>query len=420
MELERSLYKAEHLMNQGRYGEAIKEVNTHLAADPESIPGLIMLVQIYMAMSKDEKADEVADQLLARKPDDFTILYLKAITLSRLAKRKEALKFVNSALAYNPHMADAHGLKASIFYHDAEFEKSLEAANAGLSEDAHNETCLNFRSMALLKLGRAEDHFNADQEALKTNPMNPTTHATVGFSALEKGESDKAKEHFREALRIDPSNEYARSGMMMAIKSTNIFYALFLKYVFWMSGLKPQVRWGVVIIGYLLIQGLSRYSDALGAFEPIAQVIIILYMIFAISTWIINPVSNVFLRFHSFGKYLLSEEDIKVANVCAGLLLLSLCGAVGIFLFDESTLQWYNLSFYLVCIGIALTVVVSSVSNRTLERSKRRLKSAGLIYAIASGVLILLALATPGLALKFFNIWMYGFIGYQFFANSQE
>ncbi|MBT1703346.1 tetratricopeptide repeat protein [Chryseosolibacter indicus] len=421
MELEKALYKADYLLKQKRYAEAHKEVNTYLASDPESIPALIILIQIYLGLDKNEKADEVADQLIKLDPSDANILYLKGLTQTQTGKRKSALKFLDSALAFDPMMAEAHGLKAAIYFLDAEFEKALEAADNGLRIDPQNEICLNHRSMALLRLDRKEDHVQADQQALKSNPMNPLTHASVGFGALQKGEYDKAKDHFREALRIDPTNEYARQGMLESIRATNLYYRLFLKYAFWMQGLTPQVRWAVIILGYVMIRGLDSVSNALGTFAPIAQAVVIVYTTFAISTWIIGPVSNIFLRFHAFGKYVLTEEEIDVANRCAALLLMAVLGAVLFYSFDvDPDVQWKNLGFYVLCSGIALTVVVSSIATRTLEKSKRRLKTLGTIFGIGCGVLILMAFVLPNLAWDIFNLLLYSFIGYQFYANSQE
>ncbi len=419
MELENSLRKAEYLLNQDRFGEAQKEIKSYLATNPEDIEGLTMLTQSHLGLGQDEKADEIVDDILKFDASNSIILYLKGVTQARLGKRKNALKFLNSALSFNPSLVEAHAVKAMVHIEDAQFEEALAAANTGLELDPQDESCLNQRSRALLKLGRKEEHVEADKQALKSNPMNPNTHATVGFSELEKGNTLKAKEHFREALRLDPNNDYAQSGMLHAIKSTNLYYRLFLKYVFWMQSLNPQIRWAVVIIGYLLVQGLDRYSEELGVFSPIAKGIVIIYIFFAISTWIIGPVSNIFLRFHSFGKYLLSQNELKTANLSAALLASSLIGLIIILLVGDQV-EWYNFGFYILCSGIALTVVISSIENASLEKSKRNLKTAGTIFGIACGIVILSALILPGTALKIFNWLIYGFVGYQFYANTQE
>lgn len=83
-----------------------------------------------------------------------------------------------------------------------------------------------------------------------------------------------------------------------------------------------------------MIQFLNRSASDLGVFAPVAEVIVILYLIFAISTWIIEPVSDIFLRFHPFGKYMLTDEEKDVANICASLLGVAVVGAIMLLTFD--------------------------------------------------------------------------------------
>ncbi len=419
MELEKSLQKAEHLLNQDRFGEAQTEIKNYLTANPENLDGLIILAQTHLGLNQDEQADQVVDDLIKLAPSNPYILYLKGITQTQLGKRKSALKLLNSALSFNPMLVEAHAIKSMIYFEEAQFEEAVAAANEGLAIDAQNETCLNQLSRALLKLGREDERIEADKQALKNNPMNPNTHATVGFSELEKGNIKKAKEHFREALRLDPNNEFARNGMLHAIKSTNLYYRLFLKYIFWMQSLRPNVRWAVIIIGYLMIRGLDTISESLGSLAPIAGIFVWLYVIFAVSTWIIGPVSNLFLRFNAFGKYMLKESEIKTANITASLLTFSLVGGV-IMLMAESDIVLYNIGLYSLCAGIAMTIVFSAIENSVLEKSKRNLKTAGLIFGIGWIALILSGIVLPALALKMFTWLIYGFLGFQFYANSQQ
>ena len=56
-------------------------------------------------------------------------------------------------------------------------------------------------------------------EALGRNPENAHTNANQGWSLLHGGQPGKALEHFREALRLDPDLEFARAGMVEALKA---------------------------------------------------------------------------------------------------------------------------------------------------------------------------------------------------------
>ncbi len=46
--------------------------------------------------------------------------------------------------------------------------------------------------------------------ALANDPENALTHANQGWALLHRGDHERALEHFREALRIDPELEWAR------------------------------------------------------------------------------------------------------------------------------------------------------------------------------------------------------------------
>ncbi len=420
MELDKSLQKAELLLNQDRYGEAQKEVRTYLATDPNSTRALMLLTRTYLGMDQNEKADETANDLLKLAPSDPYVLYIKGLTVGQLGKRKQALEFLDNALSLHPMMSEAHGLKSILYFQKAEFGKALQAANEGLAIDPENEVCLNQRSRCLLQLGDVDAHLRADRQALKSNPLNPDTHATLGHGELIKGNFTKANEHFREALRIDPNHDFARQGLLHSIKATNLYYRLFLKYSFWMEGLKPQVKWAIIILGYLGIRTLSRYAGELGAFDPVAQAIIVIYIIFAISTWIIDPVSNIFLRFHPFGQLVLSAREKRTATICAGLLSAALIGLILLLTVGEVNPALDNLNVALIFIGIAMTIVVSSIGRASLEKSKRNLKMAGTFFCAACVLWLVLIFVQPLIAVKLFSWLVYGFIGYQFYANTQE
>ena len=136
-------------------------------------------------------------------------------------------------------------------------------------------------------------------------------------TCLKKENIKKHSEHFREALKLDPNFTYAQSGMLEALKANNIFYRLFLQYSFWMGNLTAKYQWGVIIgfyIGFRLIRALAASNENL---RPYLTPIIILLALIMFSTWIITPVSNLFLRFNKYGKHLLGKQDKISANfVC--------------------------------------------------------------------------------------------------------
>ena len=413
-----TLYRAQLLLEQQRFHEAKDETKQVLSSDPTNTEALQTLTQCYLGLNQTEKAHQTIEDAIRQDPTDFISLYLKGVILHDLAQYRQSLKFIDSAISFNPTFAEAYGIKSAALYALARFEEALEAANQGLSLEADNTFCLNQRARALLKLGRTAENEETIQQALKSNPEDADTHSNVGYTQLELGNYAEAKNHFREALRLDPTHEYARYGMLQTLKATNLFYRGWLKYVFWMQGLSPRTRWAVIIIGYLLFRWMSSARTSFGSLEVVALVLIYGYFIFAISTWIIEPVSNVFLRFHSFGQYVLTDEEKKTANYAGVLLGAALLGLL--ILLAAEQVQWYNLGMYLLCYGIALTVAISAVASKATEKGTRNVRSAALILATVAVINILLGVIDPKLAVGLFSYAIWGFIGFQFFANSQH
>lgn len=64
--------------------------------------------------------------------------------------------------------------------------------------------------------------------------------------ALHEGNPRAAPEHFREALRLEPDDEYARSGIVHALRARHFLYRLMLAYFLWMSRLSGTVQLALI------------------------------------------------------------------------------------------------------------------------------------------------------------------------------
>ncbi|MEN7550349.1 tetratricopeptide repeat protein [Rapidithrix thailandica] len=423
METESILQRAAILFNQGRYQDAAEEAKKALSFQPDHPEALNILAQCHLQAEEPEEAEKVIDTALQIDPTDTTALYLKAAILFQRNKHTKAIKFIDSALSYYPMSADCYGLKAAIFHDLAKFEDALAAANKGLEFDASHLQCLNQRAQALNKLGDAEASQETLKDALSEDPENAFTHTNIGFALLENGQHQEAMKYFREALRLDPNSEMARGGMLHAIKASNLFYRWWLKYVFWLSKMSPKMRIFVIFGGFLMYKFIGSIKASLGVFEPLATLFIWTYLVIAISTWIIQPVSNLFLRFHPFGKFVLSEEEKKYSRYTLVTACLSLVGvALMLSMGTESveSIQWWNMGLYCTCYGVIFMIVSSAVGSVASKKGKRNVKLAGFLFIGWACMVLFLGIFLPVLALKMFNYSAWGFLGFQFYANSQH
>jgi tetratricopeptide (TPR) repeat protein len=179
----------------------------------------------------------------------------------------------------------------------------------------------NFRAMALVKLGRRAEAGQTIDAALARSPEDAFSHANKGWALLEARRPKEALDHFREALRLDPNFEYARLGIIEALKARNPIYGLFLRYALCdgeaaAEGAIRRAHRGVPRQP-LPAQSSGRQNPAL---EPYLMPIFIAYGVFALWTWLARPLFNLLLRLHPLGKHALSQEEKTETNWIGGLL----------------------------------------------------------------------------------------------------
>jgi hypothetical protein len=95
----------------------------------------------------------------------------------------------------------------------------------------------------------------------------------------------------------------------------------------WLSSKSKQTRWITIIAIWASVQMLSRLSNAAGA-NIVAYVLISIYLLFVIFSWVGASMANMVLLLTSEGKYVLTKTEKQVAGAIAALLLLTVCTAL--------------------------------------------------------------------------------------------
>jgi len=262
-----------------------------------------------------------------------------------------------------------------------------------------------------VKLNRRQEAGATIAAALARDPENAVTHANQGWTLLQRHQPEKAMEHFREALRLDPELDWARSGIVEALKARHFIYRLLPGYFFWMSRLSRRAQWGVVIGGYLGYRFLHSFAQNKPAYAPFLWPVLILYFLFAVMTWIARPLFNLLLRCNRFGRLALSREEILASNWVGGSLALALLGLALGLVTRNSTALLAALTSSLMVIAIAGTFRTSSKTRRTLA-----------IYTGVLGGLVLLAivldLADSPLTAAMLALVLLGIFVFQGVANA--
>lgn len=350
------LERGDLLLEQGRYKDAESFIKQVLELEPENDEALAMLARAYINSGKIDEGIEVICKAISSEPNNSFYFYLLAFGYYHKNQLSVAIENLNKAIELNPYVAEYFGLLAHIFIEKREFEQALDKANEGLALDAENITCLNARSIALNKLKRTEAAIETMQNALAQDPDNEVTHTTVGWNFLEKGKHKEATNHFMEALRINPNFRSAKSGLKEALKSKILPYRLLLQYGFWIHNQGKGLQKAMPFIIYGIFRVLVLVFESNNSTSGLAWIVGGLYILFVVTSWVINPIANFFLLSHSIGKHALTNQERWAALTAVPVLLLGLF-FLGVYSFTDAGGYTHSKNLFmpaLVCISLAL------------------------------------------------------------------
>ncbi|TAE17435.1 MAG: tetratricopeptide repeat protein [Bacteroidetes bacterium] len=412
MEQDERLVKVDILIQHKKFADAEKILSSLLSEDANNIYVISLMAEVKLQQDQFEHALQLVDTAIGMAPDAPQLFYIKSRIAIQQDKLLMAESNIHQAIELDPYDDDYFALLANINLARKQFEPALEAANTALEINAENLLALNARSTALNKLNRSQESIETIAGALREDPNNAYTHANYGWGLLERGDYKKALEHFKEALANNPTLEYAQSGMVEALKATNPVYRMFLKYAFFMGNLTAKYQWGVLIgfyIGFKILRTIARNNEAL---QPYLIPLIILLAIVSFSTWIIGPISNVFLRFNKYGQFLLNKNEKISSNLVAisfAVFVLSLLSYF--FTKNEKLLP-------MVVYGFAMMLPLGTMFSPSKKKH---------ILTIFSGVLAVIGLLAIGITfLKgevvniFSGLFIFGFVAFQWVANYQS
>lgn len=405
-----SLQKAQLLFAQSRFDLAERELRGSLASDPEDWLSHAMLAFALLRQEKVEDAIAEARAAIGYMPDAAYAHYVLALALSESkdAKvRKGARAAAAQALELEPENPDNHSLLGWLDLEEKRWKEALENAERALSLEPEHVQGANIRAQALVKLGRGVEAGLTLGSALAREPEDAMTHANMGWTLLETGDHKQALVHFRESLRLDPTSEWAREGIVEAMKARNIIYRGMLKYFFMMSKLQGRAQWMLIlglVFGVRIIRGIGEKNPG---FAPIASAITVLYTAFVAATWLSRPLFNLVLRLDRFGRLCLSEDQIRGSNWLGATLGLALFLAAAGFATGNDLMVTASLGCLAFCLPVAGVFEVRDPGRRKVH------------FAIAIGLagVGIAALLLPGPRESLGMFFVLGVVAYSWFYN---
>lgn len=316
------------LLESRQLGQAQYQLRRILAEDPDDAPTRALLALCLAELEHWDEATDHARRAVALEPELAYGHWALGTVLAGRGRRKEALAAAEEAARLDPDDPDHHALLARCHAAAGRWDTVLADTERGLALDPDHPGCTNLRALALQHRGSAAEADQMFVDAAALDPENAFARAGRGWAALRGGTAPAdALPHFYHALRIDPGSEWARTGLLAALKARNPVYRLMLRYFLWMDSLSPRARMLVVfggIIGYNQLRRVAARQPELG---PVIYPLLGLYVLFVLLSWTADPIFDFLLRFDPAGRSVVSRERWIASRWVVGTLGLALASA---------------------------------------------------------------------------------------------
>jgi tetratricopeptide (TPR) repeat protein len=208
----------QRLVEMRRLDLAERELGRWLSLHPGDAHGHGLMAWTLALQGRGDEALRAADEAVQLAPDWAYPHSIRANVLEELDRHEESERSVREAIALAPDHAGYHALLAVSLLNQRPYraEEALRAVDEGLALDANNLACARMRVEALLRLWRLDEAREAAAFALRLSPESSALHEAAGWIELNAGNLAETREHMREALRTDPMNEAAASGLRLA------------------------------------------------------------------------------------------------------------------------------------------------------------------------------------------------------------
>jgi tetratricopeptide (TPR) repeat protein len=385
-----------------------------------------------------------ARQALTNEPDDALAHALLALALAHLEQGKDAVDAGRRAVALAPELSfahyalgwalleraelnaaersaqealrlepDSHGyaLLAQIYVRRKRWAEAIKAAEQGLQIEPEHPGCANLRALSLGALGRTDVAAALVNDVLALDPDDAFGLTNRGWLMLRQSRPQEALESFREALRLDPTLDWARTGIVEALKARSALYRFVLRYELWVASLTSRAQWFLILglfFGGRVVRALLRSNPGLW---PVLGPLMALYIFVVFGSWIANPLSNLLLRLNPFGRLALNRAETVASNVVGGCLVAAVIGVAAYAM--TSNAGWIVLAI----VSAFLLIPVGGTARAHGSRAFRPLLVAAALLGACGIASALLVFSRMGMGDLLFGVFLLGTVVYGWGAN---
>ena len=392
----------------GDWRRVVPAARQALASDPQDPTAHALLALGLAHLEQGRDAVEAGRRAVALAPELAFAHYAYGWALVEQREFGAAENAAREALRLDPG-ADEHALLAQVHIRQRRWRDALDVADRGLNVDPEHAACANLRALALAGLGRSAEAVAGVHDVLAHDPDDAYAHTNRGWLLLRQSNPQAALDSFRTALRLDPTLDWARAGIIEAMKARKGAYRLMLQYSFWVGTLSRRAQWFLILGLYFGARAARATLRENPDLWPLLGPVLGLYVLFVFSTWIADPLSNLLLRLDPVGRLALNRSETIASNVVGGCLV----GAIvaGLMFLATGSPPW----LVLAGVSVLMLLPIGGAVKAQGTRAWRPLAMAGVVLGALGATAVLSSLVETelsGLLLGLFilSAFLYGWI----------
>ena len=229
------LQRAEVLMNLRRYADAKKTLAECLQIVPDFAPAHSMLAQCLYHESKNEHREEAlreAELAVSLAPEWAYGYYILAWLESNFGNHRKAIRMIDTAIERMPENAWFHFQRGGICFALGKYADARKSFHQCLELDPEHHGALCALSDTERVTGHHKLAVSYADKAVLLAPENSGGFAVRGLAASASWAYKEADDLLREAVRLDPESEYAKTSWKAVRETKRDIRAILVLAVF--------------------------------------------------------------------------------------------------------------------------------------------------------------------------------------------
>lgn len=161
----------------------------------------------YFLQNDIADALEIIDAGLYKFPEDYRLNYFKGLSLQKVNKESESIKYFEKAVVLNPADLSILSTLALAYDNQGEYSKSADTYEKALSIDPQNPLILNNYAYNLSERGvDLEKALRMSEMSIEKEPQNSSYLDTYGWIFFKMKNYKQAKKYIEKSLEINGNN----------------------------------------------------------------------------------------------------------------------------------------------------------------------------------------------------------------------